>query len=302
MIRPFRIAAPLLAFVALFTAGPAAAWWEYGHQTIATIAMAEVSPKTRAAIRRLIAQSPQLRTPTCPIRSIEDASVWPDCVKPLGDRFSYAYSWHYQNVDICKPFDIKTPCADGNCVSAQIERAARMLHDAKLPTVDRIEALAFLVHFVGDLHQPLHAGDRSDRGGNDQPANYGIMAGRRNLHTVWDGLLADRAISTPPGGALGVLSEIPAADRPAAAAGSVADWSRESWQASHTAYADLLGGDGCGPQPAGRPTLSNEAIAREIPLARRQVALGGLRLAKLLDEALGDVAPDPSRVPRPRRR
>ena len=295
MIRPLSFLAALLA---LATAAPAFAWWDYGHRTVATIALAEVTPRTRAAIRRLIAQSPVLHTPTCPIRSIEEASVWADCVKPLGDRYSYAYAWHYQNVDICKPFDLKTPCADGNCVSAQIERAARMLKDRSLPTVNRVEAFAFLVHFVGDLHQPLHAGDRHDRGGNDQPANYGIMAGRRNLHTVWDGLLADRAISTPPGGAQGLLSEIPAADRKAAAAGSVADWSRESWQIAHAAYADLLGGDGCGPQPAARPTLTADLIAREIPVLRRQVARGGLRLAQLLDEALDDVTPDPSRLPR----
>ena len=299
MIRPSRIAVALLLLV---LASPAAAWWDYGHRTVATIAMAEVTPRTRAAIRRLIAQSAALHTPACPIRSIEDASVWADCVKPLGDRFSYAYSWHYQNVDICKPFDLKTPCADGNCVSAQIERTTRLLGDRTVPVAERVAAFAFLVHFMGDLHQPLHAGDRHDRGGNDQPANYGVMAGRRNLHTVWDGLLADRAISTPQGGALGILAEIPAADRPAQAAGSVADWSRENWQVAHGAYADLLGGDGCGPQPAGRPTLSADAITREIPILRRQVARGGIRLAQLLNEALDGAAPDPSRQPRPRRR
>lgn len=295
MIRLFQSLALLLA---LTTAAPAAAWWDYGHRTIATIAMTQVSPRTRIAIRRLIAASPALHTPTCPIRSIEEASVWADCVKPLGDRFSYAYSWHYQNMDVCKPFDLKSACADGNCVSAQIERAARMLKDRALPVAERVEAFAFLVHFVGDLHQPLHAGDRHDRGGNDQPANYGIMAGRRNLHTVWDGLLADRAISTPPGGPSGLLSEIPPAERATDAKGSVADWSRENWQVAHMAYADLLGNDGCGPQPATRPTLTADIIAREIPVMRRQVARGGLRLAILLDEALGDAAPDPSRRPR----
>lgn len=60
-------------------------------------------------------------------------------------------------------------------------------------------ALAFLVHFVGDLHQPLHAGDKSDKGGNDTHVDYGTYATPRlNLHSIWDGLLAERAISTPP--------------------------------------------------------------------------------------------------------
>ena len=82
---------------------------------------------TRAKIRALLAQGRLLYTPGCPVATIEQASVWADCIKSLGDRFAYAFSWHYQNVDICKPFDLKTACKDGHCVSAQIERQARLL-------------------------------------------------------------------------------------------------------------------------------------------------------------------------------
>jgi hypothetical protein len=293
-----RVVAALL--LAALSASPAAAWWEYGHEAVATIAMAEVSPATRTAVRRLLARSALLDTPTCPARTIEEASVWADCIKPLGDRFSYAYAWHYQNVDICLPFDLKRACADGNCVSAQVERTARMLGDRTLPTRERVAALAFLVHFVGDLHQPLHAGDRSDRGGNDVKANYGVIGGRTNLHMIWDGLLADRAISTPPGGPEGIMAQVPPPERETLADGSVEDWSRESWTLSRRAYADLAGDDGCGPKAAGRPTLSPAAIEAEIPLLRAQIARGGLRLARLLDEALGGKAPHPSRVARKR--
>ncbi|HEX8534110.1 MAG TPA: S1/P1 nuclease, partial [Allosphingosinicella sp.] len=161
----------------LLAASPAAAWWEYGHWTVARVAEARVKPQTRAAIQRLIARSALLETPTCPIRNIADASYWPDCVKTLGERFSYASPWHYQNVDICKPFDIKTPCRDGNCVSAQIDRNAKLLADKTLPVRERVMALAFLVHFVGDLHMPLHAGDKGDLGGNRFRASYGVIKG-----------------------------------------------------------------------------------------------------------------------------
>src|SRR3712207_8887709 len=126
----------------LLSASPAAAWWEYGHYTVGRIAEARVKPETRAAIRGLIAQSRLLETPTCPIRNIADASYWPACIKPLGDRFSYASSWHYQNVDICKPFDVKSACRDGNCVSAQIDRNAKLLADKTLPPRERLMALA----------------------------------------------------------------------------------------------------------------------------------------------------------------
>ncbi len=266
-------------------ASPARAWWEYGHESVATIAMATAKPQTQRAIRRLLARTDLMETPTCPARTIEQASVWADCIKELKDRYSYAYNWHYQNIGICRPFDIKANCPDGNCLARQTERSARLLKDRSQPVRVRVEALLFLVHFMGDLHQPLHAGDRHDRGGNDMKADYGYRP-NSNLHTIWDGLLADRAISTPAGGAMGILAEVPEADRAAMAGGNVEAWSRESWQVAHDAYAALLG-DACAPVPAVRPALDNAKIAELIPVLRRQVARGGLRLARMLDEALG---------------
>ncbi|MBP8230946.1 MAG: hypothetical protein KAY22_01430 [Rhizorhabdus sp.] len=280
MIRLLLMLAALLG-----TATPAHAWWEYGHETVATIAMASVKPQTRARIGRLLARSDLLETPTCPARTIEQASVWADCVKTLKDRYSYAYNWHYQNIDVCRPFDLKANCPDGNCVARQIERDVRLLADRSQPVRVRVEALVFLVHFMGDLHQPLHAGDRHDRGGNDMKADYGFRP-NSNLHSIWDGLLADRAISTPPGGPMGILSTVPVAERSAEAAGTVEEWSRESWQIAHHAYAALLG-DACATVPATRPVLDNDRIVALIPVLRHQVARGGLRLARLLDETLG---------------
>ncbi|MBD3762387.1 S1/P1 nuclease [Rhizorhabdus sp.] len=277
----------LLILVAMLTglASPARAWWEYGHETVATIAMTSVQPETRRAIHRLLARSDLMETPTCPARTIEQASVWADCIKTLKDRYSYAFNWHYQNIDVCRPFDIKANCPDGNCVARQIERDVRMLKNRELPLRVRVEALLFLVHFMGDLHQPLHAGDRHDRGGNDMKADYGHVP-NSNLHSIWDGLLAERAISTPVDGPKGILAEVPVAERPAMKQGTVEDWSRESWQVAHDAYAALLG-DACAPVPANRPALDNAKVAALIPVLRRQVARGGLRLARLLDEALG---------------
>ena len=123
MIRP-HLPAFLAALSLLLLPSPAAAWWEYGHETTAEVAMKLVQPRTRQSILWLLKQQKTLETPTCPARTIEQASVWPDCIKTLGDRFSYAYAWHFQDVEICKSFDLKEPCAGGNCVSAQIARAA----------------------------------------------------------------------------------------------------------------------------------------------------------------------------------
>ena len=277
----------LLALALLLLPTRALAWWEYGHETVASIAFAEARPETRAAIRRLLAEARLLETPTCPARTIEQASVWPDCIKALGDRFSYASPWHYQNIDVCRPFDPEAACRDGNCVTAQIARQARLLADRTLPVRERLMALAFLVHFVGDLHQPLHVGDRGDLGGNRQPVAYGIIAGRNNLHTTWDGYLAERAISTPAGGAAGLLSEFAPAEKAQMRLGTVAGWARESWEASRDfAYASVLG-DPCATPPAERPVVTEAMTQRLIPIVRRQVARGGLRLARMLDDALG---------------
>jgi hypothetical protein len=278
----------LLLLAVLLLTAPAQAYWEYGHETIGRIAMANVKPSTARAVRRLLAQQALLGTPECPARTIEEASYWADCIKPLKDakgerRFGYAFNWHFQNVHVCRPFALATACADGNCVSAQIERQAARLEAAGSTRRDRVEALAFLVHLVGDLHQPMHAGDKGDRGGNDLEAAYGIYAPQRfNIHSVWDGPLAERAITSGPS----LVRRYPAAERARLAAGTVEDWSREGWALSRdSVYASALGGDACGPSPA-RVTLSDAAVASVVPAARESVRRGGLRLARLLDGAL----------------
>jgi hypothetical protein len=147
-------------------------------------------------------------------------------------------------------------------------------------------ALAFLVHFVGDLHQPLHAGEHGDQGANKVIATYGIVAGKTlNLHSIWDGYLAERAISSPPGGARGLLAGVSGTQRRVIAGGTVEDWSRESWAVSRdSAYAVALG-DPCATGVVGH--LDDAKIAALVPVVRLQVLRGGLRLGRMLNRALG---------------
>jgi hypothetical protein len=274
------------ALALLIAASPAPAWWEYGHETVARIAWLNVSPHSRTEIRRLLAQSRLLETPTCPSRTIAQAAHWPDCIKTLRDRFSYAYAWHQQNIEICRPFDPQAGCRDGNCITAQIARQARLLADRSLPTRERLMALDFLIHFMGDLHQPMHAADHGDYGGNRVPVSYGIIAGRTNLHLIWDGYLAERGISQPPGEAAGILSELSEADKSAIREGGIEDWARESWEAGREfAYGTIMA-DPCGDPPGERPVIDEATTRRLVPIVRRQIARGGLRLARMLDEAL----------------
>lgn len=283
-----RWIAALAALATLFATAPANAYWEYGHETVAKIAWKNVRPHTRQRIATILRRATLLNTPTCPARTIEQASVWADCVKAIKDTdgkrpFEFAYSWHYQNVDICTPFALPPECKDGDCVSAQIERDVSLLKDRRASPHDRVQALAFLIHFVGDLAQPLHAGDHHDLGGNKALTSYGIYAPQRlNLHSIWDGWLAERAISTPPS----IVRTYPRAQRRRIAAGTVDDWSRDSWRvARDTAYAGAFADPCAGTEQRG--ALDQAAIARAVPVAREQVVKGGLRLARLLDEALG---------------
>ena len=280
-----------LIFLLLLAPTPAFAWWEYGHQTVATIASLNVNAHTRAEIRYLLAHSRLLETPTCRARTIEDLSVWPDCIKTLGDRFSYASPWHYEDVNICRPFDETSACRDGACIHAQIERNLRLLANRQVPVRERLIALAFVVHLLGDLHQPLHVGEHEDQGGNRFPVSYGVIAGRNNLHSTWDGYLADRSISTPPGEARGILSQLSDSEKAEMRQGDITAWARESWQAAHDfAYGSIMT-DPCGPAPTTRPVVTEEITERLIPVVRRQVAKGGLRLARLLDEAFAPDSP-----------
>ena len=293
----------VLMFLAALTLlpSPAAAWWEYGHRTVASVAAREVSPATRAAIGRLLAQERLLATPQCRVRSLEDASYWPDCIKELGDRFSYASPWHYQNINICRAFDPRASCPDGNCVTAQIARNARLLADRTLPARERLMALAFLSHFVGDLHMPLHAGDRGDLGGNRVPVNYGVIGGRTNLHGAWDGYIAERGITEPPADAPGLLASLGIEQRRAMRQGTVAEWAEESWALSRDVAYRSLFGDPCPspnpPVPEERATITEELVRSYVPVIRTQMLRGGLRLAELLDQALTGTLP-PSIVER----
>ncbi len=281
-----RLVCMLAALAALWSV-PALAWAEFGHRTTAQIAMANVQPATAAKIRALIAVQRQLGTPGCPIRSLGDASTWPDCLRKDAWRWGYSFPWHYQTESICQVYDPKANCANGNCVTAQIERNRRLLADKTLPAPLRLEALAFLVHFAGDIHMPLHSGDAGDAGGNAVKASYGIAPGW-NLHGIWDAALAERAISSavPP-----LIRRYSPAERTAMDGGTPADWGRESWELARTlVYPRALNGtDPCATgAPKPETIVWDEAdVQASIPTVQHRIEQAGLRIARLLDEALG---------------
>lgn len=292
-----RLLSALLALLALALPASAQAWGAYAHRQTATIAEANVSPQVRAKIRALLAYEKALGTPRCPLKTLQDAAVWADCVRGEGWRWGYTAAWHYRTAPICQPFNPRAACSGGACVTGQITRAHRVLADESLPAPIRLEALAFLVHFVGDVHMPLHSGDNEDQGGNNRKAAYGIKPGL-NLHGIWDGPLAERAISDP---AEPVVRRYAAAERAELTGGTPDDWGRESWEIARSfVYPTAFDSDDvCAAPLPDETALTQDDIVRGLPIAKRRVQQAGLRIADLLTSAF---APGPLVVPDERQR
>ena len=160
---------------------PLNAWGVSGHRVVARIAWERMTPAARSRANDLLELGGA--------DAFVAAATWADEVRSARPE---TYNWHF--VDIRVPFDTYVPARDcpptdrGDCVVAALARLRTAVADAARPAVERAEALKFIVHFVGDLHQPLHATDNSDRGGNDvRVLPLRAEDGRNtNLHAVWD--------------------------------------------------------------------------------------------------------------------
>jgi hypothetical protein len=160
----------MLAVVCVFPSA-AMAWGSDGHQVIANLALAQLIPKARAETNRLLALEPGA--------TLASISTWAD-----EHRNPATGPWHYINFprDTCM-YDAQRDCPDGHCVVAVIDKQQEVLASSASDE-KRLLALKYLVHFMGDVHQPLHAGYQEDRGGN----SYQLQAFMRgsNLHALWD--------------------------------------------------------------------------------------------------------------------
>jgi nuclease S1 len=194
-MRRFARSTPIALLCLLLALPPAAhAWSRLGHAMIGELAQRHLSPQARREVDALLAGEPE--------PSLAGVSYWADALRDADPaRFKSTSRWHYINAKGggCE-FDVARDCADGGCVVRAIEEQRAILADRAQPREARRDALKFLVHFVGDIHQPMHAGSRPDKGGNDfqvslrtpmQPEAYarsryndGVMG--TNLHAVWD--------------------------------------------------------------------------------------------------------------------
>lgn len=266
-------------------AAPALAWSKLGHQLVGELAQRRLQPGAKAQVEALLAGESD---PT-----LAGVAYWADALRNDDPpRFKATSRWHYVNATGkggCG-FDPARDCADGGCVISAIEAQRAILADRSQPREARRDALKFLVHLVGDVHQPLHAGDRPDAGGNQfqvslatqlEPEAYardkyvrGVMG--TNLHSVWDFyLLGESRLSLGQyADRLDALPWPPAADT---ARLHPAGWAEES--CSLIVAADLY------PR---QHKMDQTYIAQWRPTAEHRVRLAGWRLANLLNETLGE--------------
>lgn len=277
-----------VALVGLFFAMPAMAWGPQGHALVADIAAAHLTPAAQAKVADLLARDG--------VDHLDKIASWPDAIR---SKRPATGPWHYVDIPLgADHYQARRDCPRDNCVIARLAQYANVLGDASAAPDQRLEALKFVVHFVGDVHQPLHAENHDDKGGNAVHLRY--FGHRTNLHAVWDsgiiehalGLTVHRGFTIDYGPTRAAAEQLDArvtpherkiwgrdihADRLQQAA---IRWADQSHRLARTvAYADL--------PPTPRDDWSEAYQRRAWPVVRRQIQRAGIRLAGVLNAVLG---------------
>lgn len=258
----------LAALACALAPSPAPAWSEDGHRVIAAVAEERLSPAARALVRE-IAGGPL---------DAGDVATWADA-----QRSDRTRAWHYVNIAPgAGRYDAARDCPGGACVVAAITRFEAELRERDA-AIARGDALRWLVHLVADVHQPLHAGTRADRGGNDVPVRLRRGRGQpTNLHALWDGFLVEPLVKrrTPREAARALLAGLdPAQARAWAEERDPAAWADASHALARAIVAD-------------QRTWAHDGVAWVVPPGyrdarrpevERALLQAGVRLAAALD-------------------
>jgi S1/P1 Nuclease len=249
---------------------PAFGWGGEGHDLIARLAWVQLTPTVQARVTEILG----------PNVTIQSIASWADNVR---NQRRETGPWHYIDIPIDKPhLDMTRDCPKGDCVIAKIEDFQKILKDPATPPVQRKEALMFLVHFVGDMHQPLHCSDNNDQGGNKVIVAFGDHAGDRpyNLHSLWDSGLLGKMPKEDD--LFAVYSKESIRHAKKWARGSVEEWAEENHKvAQKITYGKLP------KEPAGTPEPIDAAYEKKADaVIQVQIEKAGARLARVLNEAL----------------
>lgn len=258
-------------FLYLLLSNNVFAWGYTGHRIIAEIAEQFLEAETARQVRDLLAIQN--------VTTLAEVSVWADQIRLQRPETA---PWHYVNIPIHlgsgepSGYDAGRDCPNSACVVAKIEQFERVLADRQASSGERLEALKYLVHFIGDVHQPLHTSNNHDRGGNEVQVTF--MGRQMNLHAVWDSGIIEPAVKGDERGyAMQLTRNITPAEVNEWSHGDPISWANKSHAvAVLRVYGEL--------QHAGALPDTYEAPA--IPIVNEQLERAGVRLAKVLNDCL----------------
>lgn len=258
-----RALAALVALLLLSSAAPAWAWGFPAHETIASLASLQLTPEASAEVERLLGDRAS--------NAMREASRWADDQRELPGAEALK-RMHFVNFprDSCG-YVAARDCPGGRCVVESIVRFERVLRESR-DEHERADALRWLIHLVGDVHQPLHAGYLDDRGGNSVQLRYRGQG--TNLHALLDVELL-RSVGLRPvehAGRLFFTRRPPTAEAAAWSPDAPGRWATESCALAREAY------------PPGRIDPAYEE--RMLRVLEQRLLLSGARLAALLNAVL----------------
>ena len=235
------------------------AWGPTGHRTVGAIAETHLSRKARKGVKRILGNE-----------SLAIAATWMDEVRS-DSAYDGTHDWHWVTIPDGQTYANSGKNPNGDVVEA-IGRMCTLLRSDTVPLERKRIWLRFLVHLVGDLHQPLHVGRGDDKGGNEYQVQW--FKKGSNLHRVWDSEMIDQA-------GLSFSELAHSIDHPTKAeitawqAGTVADWAQEALSMRARVYSVRKGDD-----------LGYQYQYHQWPLVQQQLVKAGVRLAGLLNATL----------------
>lgn len=280
----------------------ALAWGDDGHETVALIAQPCLTATAKKTVASLLAAD----TDNLTSHDFASEATWADKYRDENhrhDHYKETQNWHFTDIEVDAP-DLTNACfgrqplPSGTLASAgspqacavdKIEQFSAELADPNTDLEERVMALKFILHFVGDIHQPLHSSDNHDFGGNSVKVTVDGFkhAAKDELHGYWDVQFVD-AIAKPPATLAKKLAvQITAAEAADWAKGKPDDWATEAFALGKSdAY-------GSPPLSKDKPQHLDAAYVKEAEkTVTLQLKRAGVRLAFLLNQKLGSEAAD----------
>jgi len=282
----------LCALLALSLARGAFAWGPEAHRMVGDIASRHLDPKASARVLELLKDDRLADGQLSGRRTLGEVASWADEIRDY-DPKKPGRRLHFDDIPLCETPDYSRYCKNRQCASAQIDRQLKILSDERARLAQRNRALKWIVHLVGDIHQPLHASNRRDRGGNAVQVSFfgqrdNPPYGNLNLHALWDVHMVRRLVAGR-GGERAFVSASPSdSDKAAWEKGSISDWIRESHEiARDFVYTALPVAASCRRRVAGVVAIDQAYYGQAAPVIEVQIRKAGIRLARVLNEALG---------------